>query len=147
MKKILLLLVTALTFALVSCAPSALSGAAGAALPGAVTAIQNDAATLTLDGLSTVVITNPGPDALTGDPTRPGDGVSIVVTGTAALQPVGESVAVCDRLTDRRYACHLLTVPTGAPLRLAFSAPVRDAVLQGYRPSRGATPITLFLKR
>lgn len=118
---------------LVSCAP-----VAQLAQPG-------EQATLTRDGLS-LLLSNPGPDALTGDPSRPGDGPALTIDG-AALQPDAQAATWCRQTTPARWACNLPTIPAGQRLRVVFVAgEVRDAGVWAYRPGLGARPVIVWLR-
>ncbi len=129
MKKLLILSVLALT----SCAPLV------------QLAQPKEKATLTRDG-QRLLLTNPGPDALTGDPSRPGDGPALVADGTN-LWPDTQASAWCK--TDGRHTrlmCNLPVVPPGQRLRITFTGTVNDAGTMAYRPSQGARPIVIWLK-
>ncbi|UQN05426.1 hypothetical protein [Deinococcus sp. QL22] len=135
MKNILLLLSTALT--LVACAP-------------ALQAVQpNERATLTRDGQS-LVLTNPGPDALTGDPTAPSDGVALTIDGSDALLLDAQGQKWCTvekKSFGSRWSCKLPTIAPNTRLRVAWlGGTVNDAAGLAYRPSSDATQIVIWLK-
>ncbi|MBB5234492.1 hypothetical protein [Deinococcus budaensis] len=132
MKKHLMLLVAALSFA--SCAP-----VAQLAQPG-------EAATLTRDGAS-LLLSNPGPDALTGDPGRAGDGPALTVEGSG-LVPDDQAALWCkSNGMKTRLSCNLPNVPAGSRLRVTLMAgQVGDALLLAYRASKGAVPVFVALK-
>lgn len=119
-----------------------------AVLPGCAPAAQlaqpNERATLTRSGLS-LVVTNPGPDALTGDPSRTGDGPALTVQGTG-LVPAAQAAQWCEAVTSSRWACTLPGVPAGQRLRVTFTAgTLLDAAVFAYRPSLGARPVILWM--
>ncbi|GGB62510.1 hypothetical protein [Deinococcus soli (ex Cha et al. 2016)] len=101
-------------------------------------------ATLTRAGLS-VTLTNPGPDALTGDPSRAGDGVALTVQG-AGLVPDAQAAQWCRAATSTSWACTLPDVPAGQRLEVTFTAgTLLDAAVFTYRPSLGARPVILWM--
>jgi hypothetical protein len=116
--------------------------------PVAQLAQPNERATLTRDGMS-VLLTNPGPDALTGDPTRPGDGPALTLQGSADLALDEAARGWCQPVTvatGRRFACNLPTVLAGQRLRVTWTAgTVTDAGVIAYRPSLGVRPVLIWL--
>lgn len=130
MKKVLLLAVLALT----SCAPLA------------QLAQPREAATLTRDGQS-LLLGNPGPDALTGDPGRPGDGPALTVDG-AGLVPDEAAARWCRANEARtRVDCTLPEVPARQRLRVTFtSGVINDAAVLAYRAGSGSRPVLVWLK-
>lgn len=116
-----------------------------ACAPVAQLAQPTERATLTRDGLS-LLLTNPGPDNLTGDPSRPGDGPALVADGTN-LWPDAQAAAWCKTDSGHtRLMCNLPVVPPGQRLRITFTGTVNDAGAMAYRPSQGARPIVIWLK-
>lgn len=102
-------------------------------------------ATLTRAGLS-VTLTNPGPDALTGDPSRAGDGVALTVQGVG-LVPDAQAAQWCHAATSTSWACTLPDLPVGSSRRVTFTAgTLLDAAAFGYRPSLGARPVLIWLQ-
>lgn len=102
-------------------------------------------ATLTRDGL-TLTLTNPGPDALTGDPAR-ADGPALTVQG-AGLVPDAQAAQWCRSASATSWACALPDVPAGGARRVAFTAgTIRDAAVFGYRPGLGPRPVVIWLSR
>lgn len=102
-------------------------------------------ATLTRDGQS-LLLTNPGPDALTGDPSRPGDGPALVASGVG-LSPDATAATWCKSNADKtRLICALPPVPAGQRLRVTMTGTLLDAGAMAYRPSRGAKPVVVWLK-
>lgn len=130
-------LLIACLFSLTACAP-----VAQLAQPG-------EKATLTRDGQS-LLLSNPGPDALTGDPTRVGDGPALTLEGSGDLALDMAAQAWCKPVTvpvGRRYACNLPTIPAGQRLRLTWTAgTVSDAGVIAYRPSLGVRPVLVWLQ-
>ena len=115
-----------------------------ACAPLAQLAQPGEAARLTQDGLS-LVISNPGPDALTGDPSRATPGGVLTVDG-AGLTPDSQAAGWCKLNTSARYDCQLPEIPAGQRLRVTFTAgAINDAALLAYRASRGAVPVAVFL--
>ncbi|MCD0174398.1 hypothetical protein IHN32_00305 [Deinococcus sp. 14RED07] len=101
-------------------------------------------ATLTRAGLS-VTLNNPGPDALTGDPSRAGDGVALTVQGVG-LVPDAQAAQWCRAVTSTSWACTLPDLPVGSSRRVTFTAgTLLDAAAFGYRPSLGARPVLIWL--
>lgn len=102
-------------------------------------------ATLTRSGLS-VTLTNPGPDALIGDPSRAGDGVALTVQGVG-LVPDAQAAQWCRAATSTSWACTLPDVPVGSSRRVTFTAgTLLDAAAFGYRPLLGARPVLIWLQ-
>ncbi|WP_339098331.1 hypothetical protein WDJ50_18360 (plasmid) [Deinococcus sp. VB142] len=135
MKKLLTL--AALTLALTSCAPVA-------------QLLQpKERATLTRETgalATTLLLTNPGPDALTGDPTREGDGPALTVSGTD-LRPDQVAQTWCRTNAERtRLSCNLPNVPAGQRLRLLLMGQVQDGGVIAYRPSLGPRPVLVWLR-
>ncbi|MDP9766475.1 hypothetical protein [Deinococcus enclensis] len=120
-----------------------------ACAPVAQLAQPGEKATLTRDGQS-LLLTNPAPDALTGDPGRAGDGPALTVNGTADLALDETARAWCQPVTvatGRRYACNLPTVPAGQRQRVTWTAgQVTDAAVLGYRPGLGPRPVLIWLE-
>lgn len=120
-----------------------------ACAPAAQLAQPNERATLTRDGQS-LLLSNPGPDALTGDPGRAGDGPALTVNGTVDLALDETARAWCQPVTvstGRRYACNLPTVPAGQRLRVAWTAgQITDAAVLAYRPGLGPRPVLIWLE-
>ncbi|GAQ23930.1 hypothetical protein DEIGR_400063 [Deinococcus grandis] len=105
----------------------------------------DERATLTRAGLS-VTLTNPGPDALTGDPSRAGDGVALTVQGVG-LVPDAQAAQWCRAATSTSWACTLPDLPVGTSRRVTFTAgTLLDAAAFGYRPSLGARPVLIWLQ-
>lgn len=105
----------------------------------------DERATLTRAGLS-VTLTNPGPDALTGDPSRAGDGVALTVQGVG-LVPDAQAAQWCRAATSTSWACTLPDLPGGSSRRVTFTAgTLLDAAAFGYRPSLGARPVLIWLQ-
>lgn len=102
-------------------------------------------ATLTRDGL-TLTLTNPGPDALAGDPAR-ADGPALTVQGTG-LMPDAQATQWCKAASATSWACDLPDVPAGSARRVTFVAgTIRDAAVFGYRPGLGPRPVVIWLSR
>lgn len=120
-----------------------------ACAPAAQLAQPNERATLTREGMS-LLLTNLGPDALTGDPGRVGDGPALTVNGSADLALDEAARAWCQPVTvatGRRYACNLPEVPAGHRLRVTWTAgQVTDAAVLGYRPGLGPRPLLIWLE-
>lgn len=139
MKKMLLLTMLALT----GCAPLM-----NRAQP-------QEHSSMKLNGLS-IVIANPGPDELTGDRSREGDGPALNVRGVN-IQPDQTAKSWCVSGAPEsgvRWACNLPDIPAGQQLRVTF-APVNtqqpgritDAALWAYRPSLKAVPVVRWLEK
>ncbi|OLV20122.1 hypothetical protein [Deinococcus marmoris] len=115
-------------------------------------------ATLTQQGLS-LVVTNPGPDALTGDPSVAGDGPALNVRGVN-IKPDAGAAAWCEEVkidVGMRWRCGLPEIPFDAvrltPLRITFvpndaslAAQITSASLAAYRPSKGAVPVVVYAR-
>lgn len=139
MKKVLLLTMLALT----------------ACTPIVNRAQPQERSALRLDGLSVLVV-NPGPDDLTGDRSREGDGPALNVRGVN-IQPDQAARAWCTSNSPQsgvRWACNLPDVPAGQQLRVTFvpvntqqSGRITDAALWAYRPSLKAVPIIRWLEK
>ncbi|GAA5514756.1 hypothetical protein Dcar01_03517 [Deinococcus carri] len=131
MKKMLLFLVAGLGLA--SCAPVA------------QLAQPNEHATLTRENGS-LVLANPGPDALTGDPSRAGDGPALTALGTG-LTPDAAAATWCRTNAARtQFTCNLPNVPAGQQVRVTLAGTVLDAGVLAYRESVGARPVLVWLK-
>lgn len=95
---------------------------------------------------TTLLLTNPGPDALTGDPTRTGDGPALTLSGTD-LRPDQVAERWCRVNTERtRLSCNLPNVPAGQRLRVLLLGEVQDGGVIAYRPSLGARPVLVWLR-
>ena len=146
------LLIAALFGLLGSCAP-AVSGVVktGVQLAGpAVELAENDPATF-VHGGKDVLLTNKGTDALTGDPSRAVDGVSIVLVGTpdlvvTAKAPLGGNA--CSPGTRAGYwRCFVPVVLPGQAFRVVPKAgAIQSGSASYYRASRGALLIVKNLK-
>lgn len=117
-----------------------------ACAPVAQLAQPQERATLTLDGQS-LLLANPGPDALTGDPGRTGDGPALMVDGVDLVPDAAASVWCAANLAGTRVACNLPTVPAGQRLRVTLAGLVQDAAVLAYRPSSGARPVLVWWRR
>ncbi len=116
-----------------------------ACAPVAQLAQPGEIAKLSQDGLS-LLITNPGPDSLTGDPSRKTPGGVLTVDGVG-LVPDAQAVQWCKLNSSARYDCTLPEIKTGERVRVTFTAGViNDAVFTGYRASKGGVSVFLFLK-
>ena len=132
MKKTLLLSVLSLSLA--ACAPAV------------QLAQPNERATLTQDGQS-LLLTNPGPDALVGDPGRPGDGPVLAVDGAGLALDVVATRWCTVNTARTRADCTLPDVPAGQRLRVTFTAgQIHDAAVLAYRPGLGSRPVAVWLK-
>ncbi|WP_412027000.1 hypothetical protein [Deinococcus yunweiensis] len=134
-------LLTVLALTLAACAPVA------------QLAQPNETATLTLDARS-VVLANPGPDALTGDPSRPGDGVALTLRGTAmvpdilAAQWCGFNLLAVPVVPVDSLSCSVPAVPAESEARVTLTAgTISDGAAFAYRPSSGARPVIVWLTR
>lgn len=128
MKRILLSLVAVLA----SCAPLV------------QIAQPSERATLSRVGL-TLTVDNPGPDALTGDPSRAGDGVALTVHGSG-LTPDAQAAQWCRQSAPDAWACNVPEIAAGSRRSVTFTAGlITDAAAFGYRPSLGARPVLLWL--
>ena len=95
---------------------------------------------------TTLLLTNPGPDALTGDPKRTGDGPALTLSG-ADLRPDQVAEGWCRANTGRtRLSCNLPAVPPGQRLRVLLLGQVSDGAVIAYRPSSGARPVLIWLR-
>jgi hypothetical protein len=109
-----------------------------------------DRVPLTRDGRDLLIV-NPGPGALTGDPTRPGDGPALTMTGSADLTLDATAQTWCTLATSsapREYRCNLPTIPGGSQLRVVVTAgQVSDAGGLAYRAGKSAwQPVLLWLR-
>ncbi|MDV6376018.1 hypothetical protein [Deinococcus arenicola] len=136
------ILITLLALTLSACAPAA-------------QLLQPDEkATLAVQGLS-VLMTNPGPDALTGDKSVAGDGPALNVVGVN-IKPDAVAAPWCEEVTLKagvRWVCNLPEIPADAnrPLRVTFVGDVGSetpqlmrADLAAYRASLGAKFVVLY---
>ena len=122
---------------LASCAP----------LQSAVNTVKAAAIIIQRDGPD-LVIFNAGPGDLTGDPSRPGDGVSLVVDSAPGYTPDAAGLAVCppDRKVITRFNCNIPTIPEGKSFRLSAAVgTVLDAAGSGYRAKSGVVPVPIVL--
>ena len=95
---------------------------------------------------TTLLLTNPGPDALTGDPTRTGDGPALTLSG-ADLRPDQVAERWCYANAKRtRLSCNLPNVPAGQRLRVLLMGEVQDGAVIAYRLSSGARPVLVWLR-
>lgn len=132
MKKVLILAALALT----SCAPLT-----QLVQPKEQATLTRETGALT----TTVLLTNPGPDALTGDPTRTGDGPALTLSGSD-LRPDQVAERWCRTNPGRtRLSCNLPEVSAGQRLRVLLQGQVQDGAVIAYRPSSGARPVVLWL--
>ncbi|UQN10346.1 hypothetical protein [Deinococcus sp. QL22] len=137
MKKVLFHSLLLCTLALASCAPVAqlLQPA--------------ERSTLTRDG-SSLVLTNPGPDALTGDPTKPTDGPALTIdtSDTLRLDAVAQAWCTSEKISvGLRWSCNVPNLLPGTQIRVRFEdGTVIDATVLAYRPSSGVRPVSIWLK-
>lgn len=148
MKKILMVGLLAL---LASCAPAVQSVVkTGVGLAGpAVELAEHDPATFAFESKD-ALLTNKGADAMTGDPSRPGDGVSLVVVGTADLvvsAQVGGAEACMTGTRAGYWRCFVPAILPGQAFRVV---PTRGAIQSGsacyYRARRGGLPLCKTLR-
>ncbi len=95
----------------------------------------------------TVQVSNPGPGALTGDPTREGDGPVLQVRGTD-LTPAGDAARWCTSPAAGRWSCVLPQIPQASTLTVRFTggvgARISSADFAAYSPARGSLPVLRF---
>lgn len=116
-----------------------------------------ETATITQQGLSLVIV-NPGPDALTGDPSVPGDGPALNVRGVN-IRPDAAAAAWCEQAPVSadmvRWICNLPSIPAdaNAALRVTFvandastAARLTSASLAAYRASKGSVPVVVYAR-
>lgn len=116
-----------------------------ACAPVAQLAQPGEGATLTRDA-DALLLSNPGPGPLAGDPTRPGDGPALTVSG-AGLGGDPAALTWCRANPERtRLSCNLPEVPAGQRLRIRLTGDVQDAAVLAYRPTTGARPVLVWLK-
>ena len=95
----------------------------------------------------TVQINNPGPGALTGDPTRTGDGPVLRVRGIDLI-PSGDAARWCTSPVVGRWTCVLPEIPKDTTLPVTFTggpaARLNSADFAAYRAGRGSLPVLRF---
>ena len=116
-----------------------------ACAPLAQLAQPGEPARLTQDGLS-LLVSNSGPDALTGDPSRNIPGGVLTVDGLG-LVPDDQARQWCTLNSSMRWDCFVPEIKAGERIRVTFtSGVINDAVFIGYRASKGGVPVVLPLK-
>ncbi|GGO18802.1 hypothetical protein [Deinococcus humi] len=116
-----------------------------ACAPIAQLAQPDESARLTQDGLS-LLVSNPGPESLTGDPSRNIPGGVLTVDGLG-LTPDDQAKQWCMLNSSARWDCFVPEVKAGERVLVTFtSGVINDAMFTGYRASRGAVPVVLMLK-
>lgn len=119
--------------------------ALSACAPVAQLAQPQERATLIRDGQS-LLLANPGPDALTGDPSRAGDGPALTVLGVNLVPDAGAAAWCVPNASRTQLACNLPDVQVGQRVRVTVAGEVRDAAVLAYRPGLGARPVLIWLK-
>ncbi|GGR18953.1 hypothetical protein [Deinococcus ruber] len=118
-----------------ACAPRpALIGTGVSAAAAAAELAQRDPAQLIQDAQGVLVV-NGGADSMTGDPSKPGDRVVLVLAGTPDLVAKG-----CEAGQKVGYwRCYIPALFPGASTRVEVTAGrVLSGGLYFYRPSRGS---------
>lgn len=116
-----------------------------ACAPVAQLAQPGEAARLSQEGLS-LLVSNPGPDSLTGDPSRKTPGGVLTVAGMG-LVPDDQAKQWCTLNSSARWDCELPEIKAGERIRVTFtSGVINDANFIAYRASKGGVPVVLPLK-
>ncbi|UQN09385.1 hypothetical protein [Deinococcus sp. QL22] len=96
------------------------------------------------------MLTNPGPDALTGDPTKPTDGPALTIdtSDTLRLDAVAQAWCTSEKISiGLRWSCNVPNLLPGTQVRVRFEGgTVIDATVLAYRPGSGIRPVSVWLK-
>jgi len=144
------LLVVLLACVLASCGPLLQQGVQLA--QGGLEAVQNDPGTLTRDGVS-ILLNNPGPEAMIGNPNLAGDGVAVDIQGSDDLVIAAPPAWRCSLAKPGRWHCDVPNIAAGTRARFSPGlnpvtktvGTITDAYAAFYRPATGARPIILGL--